>query len=321
MLVGAVLGPQQREHRQLDVVRLAAELLDDQLVLGVGEAELAVLGHRDGHGDAVSRFCTSSFTPAPADRDNRPPRRVELGEMRIRRPIRAAALLSASLALCAARPGPAGAGGVQAPGEPLLATTGDARRAGPADPDRAQARRPRPGGDAHRPAAAGADRGRRPPARRAARSRSRPPASSPRTDAASAAPTTSTRRSPPGSCSRPSPKADSGFLPLSASRTVLCKQRRPNRNHHCTIAIPNTETHDHRPRGAALQAQRLLRQPDRRRPQQEGEAGQRRRPRRRPARRLGRAGQGPAQRRPGPRRRPGAGDRARARRWSTTRCR
>ncbi len=40
----------------------------------------------------------------------------------------------------------------------------------------------------------------------------------------------------------PSPKADSGFLPLSESRTVLCKQQRPNRNHHCTLTIPNTET-------------------------------------------------------------------------------
>jgi hypothetical protein len=40
----------------------------------------------------------------------------------------------------------------------------------------------------------------------------------------------------------PSPEAGSGFLPLSESRSVLCKQRRPNRNHHCTIAIPNTET-------------------------------------------------------------------------------
>jgi hypothetical protein len=40
----------------------------------------------------------------------------------------------------------------------------------------------------------------------------------------------------------PSPKADSGFLPLSPSHSVLCKQQRPNRNHHCTIAIPNTET-------------------------------------------------------------------------------
>jgi len=40
----------------------------------------------------------------------------------------------------------------------------------------------------------------------------------------------------------PSPTANSGFLPLSEARSVLCKQRRPNRNHHCTIAIPNTET-------------------------------------------------------------------------------
>jgi hypothetical protein len=40
----------------------------------------------------------------------------------------------------------------------------------------------------------------------------------------------------------PSPSADSGFFPLSPSRSVLCKQQRPNRNHHCTIAIPNTET-------------------------------------------------------------------------------
>jgi len=40
----------------------------------------------------------------------------------------------------------------------------------------------------------------------------------------------------------PSPKANAGFLPLTPSRTVLCKQQRPNRNHHCTIAIPNTQT-------------------------------------------------------------------------------
>ena len=44
VLVGAVLGPEQAEHRQLDVVRLAAELLDDQPVLVVGQAELAVFG-------------------------------------------------------------------------------------------------------------------------------------------------------------------------------------------------------------------------------------------------------------------------------------
>ena len=39
VLVGAVLGPQQREHRQLDLVGRAAQLLHDQLVLGRGEAE------------------------------------------------------------------------------------------------------------------------------------------------------------------------------------------------------------------------------------------------------------------------------------------
>jgi hypothetical protein len=31
-------------------------------------------------------------------------------------------------------------------------------------------------------------------------------------------------------------------LALSQTRQVLCKQRRPNRNHHCTIAFPNLET-------------------------------------------------------------------------------
>ena len=44
VLVGAVLGPKEREHRQLDVVRLTPELRVDQLELGVGQPELAVLG-------------------------------------------------------------------------------------------------------------------------------------------------------------------------------------------------------------------------------------------------------------------------------------
>jgi hypothetical protein len=39
-----------------------------------------------------------------------------------------------------------------------------------------------------------------------------------------------------------SPDADSRVMPLSPTRTVLCKQQRPNRNHHCTLAIPNNET-------------------------------------------------------------------------------
>ena len=39
VLVGAVLGPQQREHRQLDLVGLALEARDDQLVLVALQAE------------------------------------------------------------------------------------------------------------------------------------------------------------------------------------------------------------------------------------------------------------------------------------------
>ena len=49
VLVGAVLGPEQAEHRQLDGVRLAPHLLDDQLELGVGQAQLAVLGGLHAH--------------------------------------------------------------------------------------------------------------------------------------------------------------------------------------------------------------------------------------------------------------------------------
>src|SRR4029077_4659211 len=65
VLVGAVLGPQQREHRQLDVVGLAPVQLDDALVLGVGETELAVfrLGH--AHAAAVAPAAASnSFRPS-----------------------------------------------------------------------------------------------------------------------------------------------------------------------------------------------------------------------------------------------------------------
>ena len=44
VLVAAVLGPHQAEDRELDLVRLAPQLVDDQLVLGVGEPELAMAG-------------------------------------------------------------------------------------------------------------------------------------------------------------------------------------------------------------------------------------------------------------------------------------
>lgn len=39
-----------------------------------------------------------------------------------------------------------------------------------------------------------------------------------------------------------SPEPDAAAIALSAERRVLCKQRRPNRNHHCTLALPNLET-------------------------------------------------------------------------------
>ena len=43
-LVGAVLGPHHRVHRELEVRRLPAELVDDRRELVVGHPELAVQG-------------------------------------------------------------------------------------------------------------------------------------------------------------------------------------------------------------------------------------------------------------------------------------
>ena len=42
MFVAAVLGPEQREDRQLEVIRIALEQLADSRVLEVGEAECLV---------------------------------------------------------------------------------------------------------------------------------------------------------------------------------------------------------------------------------------------------------------------------------------
>src|SRR5215211_6851240 len=44
VLVSAVFGPKQREHRQLHAVRLALNQLADAVVFGVGEAERPVSG-------------------------------------------------------------------------------------------------------------------------------------------------------------------------------------------------------------------------------------------------------------------------------------
>jgi hypothetical protein len=37
------------------------------------------------------------------------------------------------------------------------------------------------------------------------------------------------------------PEPTDASIPLSETKQVLCKQRRPNRNHHCTLAFPNVE--------------------------------------------------------------------------------
>jgi hypothetical protein len=43
-------------------------------------------------------------------------------------------------------------------------------------------------------------------------------------------------------------KARSPSVPLSGRLTVLCKQHRPNRNHHCTLTIPSTVTRVNNPK-------------------------------------------------------------------------
>jgi hypothetical protein len=54
VLVAAVLRPEQREHRELEVVRLTRKELVDALVLPVGETEGAVERlWRDGGQTAV----------------------------------------------------------------------------------------------------------------------------------------------------------------------------------------------------------------------------------------------------------------------------
>ena len=48
VLVGAVLGPQQREHRELDLVGLASQPPDDELVLGCGRGRARARARRPG---------------------------------------------------------------------------------------------------------------------------------------------------------------------------------------------------------------------------------------------------------------------------------
>ena len=60
MLVAAVLGPEQREDRQLEVIRLALEQVDDARVFPVGQAEGTVEGVFGDPGQAPS-------VPVPSD--------------------------------------------------------------------------------------------------------------------------------------------------------------------------------------------------------------------------------------------------------------
>jgi hypothetical protein len=55
VLVAAVLGPEQREDRQLELVRIAVEQLANTVELAVGQPESAVERFRDeAQGSSVS---------------------------------------------------------------------------------------------------------------------------------------------------------------------------------------------------------------------------------------------------------------------------
>ena len=70
MLVAAVLRPEQREDRELEVVRLAPEQRDDAVELPVREAELAMERlFRDGAQEAsLARGAGTAPGAAGADR-------------------------------------------------------------------------------------------------------------------------------------------------------------------------------------------------------------------------------------------------------------
>src|SRR5262249_35817345 len=61
VLVAAVLGPHQREDGELDLVRLAAHLGDDELVFVVGEAQLAVPRHAGTRAAERNSFSPSAL--------------------------------------------------------------------------------------------------------------------------------------------------------------------------------------------------------------------------------------------------------------------
>jgi hypothetical protein len=62
VLVAAVLGPEQREHRELEIVREAAEQVADTVELAVGKPEAAMEWFRDrAQGGSVSAASDGSY--------------------------------------------------------------------------------------------------------------------------------------------------------------------------------------------------------------------------------------------------------------------
>ena len=302
-----MLGPQEPEHRQLDVVRLRLEQLDDALVLEVGEAELAVLGGRDGHprlsGSGVKERSIAALHVVSHRTESGESFRVAVcsdREMRPRTTIPRAALALGVLASLALAPGALGAPG---PPPALLATSGDHGELLQAVPI---AKRPQ----VHERVAMslGPDRLQVIQAGDRLRASAEVQVS---TTCLDPGPRCIGRnydinpRSPPGSSS-PAP----GARPRRRSRS-----RRDDEALQAAASEPQPPLHaddpqrrdpGRRPGDPAVRAGRLLRQPDRRRLQQARQARRPCRPRRRPSRRLGRPGQGQAQPRPSARRRSGS---------------
>jgi hypothetical protein len=75
VLVAAVLRPEEREDRELEVVRIAPEQADDSVELPVREAELAVkLLFRDGAQDTSLAARRDAAGPRPLPPGDQPAR-------------------------------------------------------------------------------------------------------------------------------------------------------------------------------------------------------------------------------------------------------
>ena len=178
------------------------------------------------------------------------------------------------------------------------------RRADQADPRRPQAGGARPGRLPARPVDLRPDRGRRSPARQRRGAgldhlrRSGP-----------AMRRAQLQRQPDrdrADRAEPEPEGRLGLLAADPESHGRLQAAAPEPKPSLHDRDPQRRDHGHGPLGAAVPARRVLRQPDRRRLEQEGQGRRCRRARRRPAGCLGGPGQGPGQPGPGARQRPGA---------------